>query len=150
DRRQRLAALRAGAGSDPANLRIHRAGVLGPGRRLGDRGATTGVEVAFRVLPELLEATRIAEVVALAAVLVLPAGVRGVDRHPADRINRLLRRGRDCVVLTVEVVLRILLELLETARISEVVGLPTVLVLSRRVRGIDGHPADGIDRLGRR
>ena len=96
-RLERHAADRAGAGTDLADLRMHRAGVDGAlGHRFG-RGRVAG-EVLGGVGGELGAAAGGAEIVGAAVVdVAVRRGVR-IDRHAADRIahafGRLIVRVR--------------------------------------------------------
>ena len=88
-RLERHAALRTRAGTDLADLRIHRARVLARVRtgRSGRRGRRR--QERLRRGAEPLEAALVAEVVGVPAVLDMADRVGRRDRHAADRVDDL-------------------------------------------------------------
>ena len=86
ERFQRHAADRAGARADLAHFGMHRAGVDRVGID-GRRRRGRFLQIARRIGDELLSATCGTEEVCLAGMLRLVGRARGIDPHPADRIE---------------------------------------------------------------
>jgi len=89
-RLQRHAALGAGAGADLADLRVHRAGVLGGRVGLDRRRRGLGAGIALRLGDEAVQAALAAEVVVAPAMAGMQRAVAG-HRHAAHRV--LFGRG---------------------------------------------------------
>ena len=121
------------------------------------------MEVSLGIGLEALFALRIAEVVGLPLIFILPCGLCRIDSHAADRVSntgrdsgarRLCRAERDQsasrrllhgrLVPRLKIFFRIGLKFRRASLAAEVVILTAVLKASRRLFGIDRHPADGI------
>ena len=88
-RLQRHAADRAAAGTDLADLRMHRAGIDGAFRRLGFWLAL--VEILLGRSGEFGPAAGRAEMMGFAAVVEAVPACHGIDRHAANGIDHLRR-----------------------------------------------------------
>jgi len=87
ERLKRHAADRTGAGTDLANLGMHRAGVDDPGQSRLGRRVVARRQILFRIGGELAPASARAEEIGATAVAVAVRGLVRIDLHAADRVE---------------------------------------------------------------
>ncbi len=150
-RLQRHAADRAGAGSDLADLGMHRAGVDGA---FDHRLRRARAEIFFRIGHELGAAAGGAEIIGGAFVIGLVLGTRRIDAHAADRIECAGGGRRVGMIVVVvrrlgvcgarQIFLGIGGELGAAAAAAEIIAGAVVVGGVLGGGGIDAHAADRI------